>query len=148
MLGYLVFFMFKFIFDLDHRRRIKTEKKAKVWGHNWFTSLLCKQFCIRLKKVIHLSFSPYRPGAIHPILHIVLDQFILLSISSWCNSSYSPYCLGTIHPIFHIILVQLILFSISFCCNSSYSPYRPVAIHPILHIILVSSYSSYCPGPN
>ena len=35
------------------------------------------------------SYSSNRPDAIHPILQIVLMQFILFFKSSWCNSSYS-----------------------------------------------------------
>ena len=31
------------------------------------------------------SYSSYRPGAIHPIIHIVLVQFIIFFNSSWCK---------------------------------------------------------------
>ena len=36
-------------------------------------------------------YSLYRPGSINSFLHIVLMQFILFSISSWCNFSYFSY---------------------------------------------------------
>ena len=54
----------------------------------------------------HSSFSPYNPGALHPVIQIILVQFILLFISSWCNSSCYSYHPGAIHPVLHIILLQ------------------------------------------
>ena len=50
------------------------------------------------------SYSSYRPGAINPILHIVLVKVILFFKSSWYNSSYSSYRPGAINPILHIVL--------------------------------------------
>ena len=67
-----------------HRRRIKAEKKAKVVAAVWETVM--NQFLAALailhqddlKKGMNSSYSPYRPGAIYPFLHIVLEQFVLL----------------------------------------------------------------------
>ena len=42
-----------------------------------------KRFIIIIITV--LSYSPYRPGAFHPILHIILVQFILFFILCWCK---------------------------------------------------------------
>ena len=63
-----------------HRRRIKTDEKAKVvavvWGTAFiqFNAALAILHQFDLKKAMNLSFSLYRPGAIHPILQIVLVQ--------------------------------------------------------------------------
>ena len=66
------------------RRKIQTEEKAKVVSAVWGTELI--QFLATLailyqddlKKDMNLSYSLYRPGAIHPIIHIIiLVQFIL-----------------------------------------------------------------------
>ena len=59
-----------------------------------------------LKKGTNLSYSSYRPGEIKPILHIIIVQFIVIFISSWCISSYSSFHPDAVHPILHIILVQ------------------------------------------
>ena len=48
------------------------------------------------------SDSSYRPGAINPILHIVLVKVILFFKSSWYNSSYSSYRPGAINLILYI----------------------------------------------
>ena len=66
------------------RRRIKTEEKAKVLTAVWKTELI--QF---LAALAILNQDDLKKGMNHPILHIVLVQFILFLISSWCNSSYS-----------------------------------------------------------
>ena len=57
------------------------------------------------KRGIHSSFSSYRPGAISPILQIVLVKFILYS--SVRPGAINP---SAIHPILQILLVQFILF--------------------------------------
>ena len=69
--------------EINHRRLIKTEEKVKVVVTVWGTELI--KFLATLailhqgdfKKGMNSSYSSYRPGAIHPILHIVLAQFIL-----------------------------------------------------------------------
>ena len=81
------------------RRRIYTEEKAKVVAAVWSTEFI--QFLAALaifhqddlNNRMNLSFSSYHPGpgAIYPFLHIILVQFILFFISSWCNSSFSKY---------------------------------------------------------
>ena len=56
-----------------------------------------------------LPFCPgrfWRIGWIHPILYIVLVQFILFFKSTWCSSSYSSYRPGAIHTILQIFLVK------------------------------------------
>ena len=63
-----------------HRRRVQTEEKAKVVAAVWRTELI--QFLAALaivhpddlKKGMNSSYSSYSPGAIHPILQIVLVQ--------------------------------------------------------------------------
>ena len=73
------------------RRIIKTEEKAKVVAAIWGTELI--QFLAALailhqddmKKGMNLCYSQYRPGAVHSILHIVLVDFLLFFISSWCK---------------------------------------------------------------
>ena len=60
--------------------KIKTEEKAKVVAAVWGTELI--QFLAALaflhqdylKKGMNSSYSSYRPGAIHPMLPIVLEQ--------------------------------------------------------------------------
>ena len=82
-----------------HRRRIKTEEKAEVIAAVWGTDLIPFLAALTilhqddLKKEVNSSYSSYCHGAIH--LHIVLVQFILFFISSWCNSSYSSNHPGT-----------------------------------------------------
>ena len=69
---------------------METEEKAVVWKTELiqFIAALAILHQDDLKKGINSSFSSYRPGAIYAILHIVLVNFILFFISSWCNSSY------------------------------------------------------------
>ena len=61
-----------------HRRRIKTEAKAKVvasvWGTEFiqFLAALAIFYQDDLKTGMKKSYSSYRPGATHPILQIVL----------------------------------------------------------------------------
>ena len=64
----------------SHRRRIKTEKKAKVVAAVWGTELI-QFFAVLailhqddLKKGMNTSYSSYRPVAIHRILQIILVQ--------------------------------------------------------------------------
>ena len=65
-------------FDSAHRRRIKTEEKAKVTAAVWGTELLhflAAQAILHqhdLKKWTNSSYSSYRLVAIHPILQIAL----------------------------------------------------------------------------
>ena len=56
---------------------------------------------------------------IHPVLQIILVQFILFFKSSWCNSSYYSSLPSVILPILQIVLVQFIIFFKSSWCNSS-----------------------------
>ena len=93
-------------------RRIQTEEKAKVvttiLGEH-IDSISCHASVFKqndLKKRPNLSYSSYRPGEIKPILHIIIVQFIVFFISSWCISSYSSFHPDAVHPILHIILVQ------------------------------------------
>ena len=64
----------------SHRRRIKTEEKAKVvvavWGIELiqFLVMLANLHQADLKYGMKSSCSSYRPGAIHPIHQIVLKQ--------------------------------------------------------------------------
>ena len=68
------------IYSDTDRKRINTEETAKVFAAAWGTELL--QFLAALaildqddlKKRIISSYSSNRPGAIHPILQIVLVQ--------------------------------------------------------------------------
>ena len=148
-----------------HTRRINTEKRQRTslffgWQNIHIQFHAAQLFCTRtiLKNRINSSFSSNNPGAIHPILQIIMVQFILFFKSSWCNSSYSPNHPGAMHSILQIILVQFILFFNSSWCNLSYSSNQPGAIYPILQIFLVqfilffksswwkSSYSSNHPG--
>ena len=63
-----------------HRRRIKTEKKAKVVVGVWeveliqFLAVLAILHQDDLKNRMNSSISLYHPGAIHDFLHIVLEQ--------------------------------------------------------------------------
>ena len=66
--------------------------------------------------------SSFAPGRFEcrmnsSFLHMILVQFILLFILSWCNSFFYSYYPGAIHPFLHIILVQFILFFILSWCN-------------------------------
>ena len=63
------------VMDPGHRRRINTEEKAKVVAAAWRTELI--QFLAALA-ILHQDDQK----KIHPILHIVLVQFILFSKSS------------------------------------------------------------------
>ena len=77
---YVCLFLFRHIasMSLPHRRWIKTKEKAKVVAAVWGTKLI--QFDVLLailhqddlKKGMNSSYSSYRPGAIYPIIHIVL----------------------------------------------------------------------------
>ena len=63
------------------RRRINTEEKVKVVAAVWGTELIQSLaalaiFADDLKKRMNSSYSSYRPGAIHPILKIVMVQNI------------------------------------------------------------------------
>ena len=77
-----------------HRRRIKTEEKATVvtavWG-DIICSIPCHAsyfFCTRtiLKNKMTSSFSSNHPGAVHPILKIVLVQ------NSWRGKKLNKFC--------------------------------------------------------
>ena len=76
---------------LYQRRRVKTEEKAKIVAAIWGTEFI--QFLAAvavlhqddLKKEMNSFYSLFLPGAIHPIIHIVLVQFILFFKSSWCK---------------------------------------------------------------
>ena len=60
----------------SHRRRMKTEEKAKfaaVWGTEFI------QFLVALAILHQDNFEEY-------------DEFILFFKSTWCNSSYSSIC--------------------------------------------------------
>ena len=63
-----------------HRRSINTEEKAKVVAAVWRTEfipfLATLAICSRtiLKNRMNSSFSSYHPGAIHPILQIILAR--------------------------------------------------------------------------
>ena len=43
-------------------------------------------------------YSSYRPGAIHPILHIVQVQFVLFFESSWCKTASAAKGLNQFCP--------------------------------------------------
>ena len=63
-----------------HLRRIKTEEKAKVDAAVWGTELIQVLAALAilhqdyLRKGKNSYYSSYHPGAIHPILYIVLVQ--------------------------------------------------------------------------
>ena len=67
-------------FATDHRRRIKTEEKAKVIAAAWkaelihFFAMLAILHKDDLKKGMNTFYISYRPGAIHPILQIILVE--------------------------------------------------------------------------
>ena len=66
----------------SQRRKINTEEKAKVVAAVWETELIQFQFLAiwhqnDLRKSKNSCYSSYRLGAIHPILHIDLVQFVL-----------------------------------------------------------------------
>ena len=84
--------------------REREEQRIHPW-YNSFYSLIKSSWCNSL-------FSSNHPGAIHPILQIILVQFIMFFKSSF--SSNHP---GAIRPILQIILVQFILFFKSSWCN-------------------------------
>ena len=75
---YISLFLHIAFLSLPHRRWIKTKEKAKVVAAVWGTTLI--QFHVLLailhqddlKKGMNSSYSSYRPGAIYPIIHIVL----------------------------------------------------------------------------
>ena len=75
----------------SHRKRIKTEDKAKVVAAVWGTAQI--QFLAAptilhqddINKGMNSSYSAYNPGTMHPILHIVLEQIILFFKSSKCK---------------------------------------------------------------
>ena len=75
----------------NHRRRIKTEEKANVvLAAVWGTELIQFLAAVAIlhqddyKKGMNSSYSSYRPGAINPMPHIVLVQFILFfKLSLW-----------------------------------------------------------------
>ena len=110
---------------VQNRRKVQKnwQRSSLLFGgQNWFNSLSRYLFCTRMiwrKEWIHLSH------------HIVLVQFILFFISSWCNSSYSSNRPDAIDPILQIVRMQLILFFKWSWFNPSYSSNRPGAIHPI-----------------
>ena len=65
---------------------------AWFWFWNWLDlSHEAKKYCSvgchqeYFKKGIHLSYSSYRPGAIHPVLHIILVLLILFFKSFMCK---------------------------------------------------------------
>ena len=71
----------------------KDKDRREGKGHTaatWWTELI--QFLSKLA-ILH-QYSIWRKRGIHPILHIVLVQFILFFTSSWCISSYSSNCPG------------------------------------------------------
>ena len=105
-----------------HIRRIKTEEKANsvadVWGPpcsyfepGWFEERNYSNYSIQ-----------YGPGAIHPILPIVLVQFILFFKLSWCkkhskewNKFCPPSCsdnLCLLFCLYSILLLWLLLIGL------------------------------------
>ena len=74
-----------------HRGRIKTEEKGKgrrCCLGDWNDSIPCRASYFAqgwFEEGMNSSHSSYRPGANHPILHIVLVQLILFFRSSWCK---------------------------------------------------------------
>ena len=79
-------------FPLDQRRRIKTEEQAMVVTAVWGTELI--QFLTSLtilhqddkKKGMISSYSSHFPGAIHPIILIVLVQ------NCWRDKKLNQFC--------------------------------------------------------
>ena len=79
---------------------MKTEEKAKFITAAWGAKFI--QFLAALAILRQDVFE--ENGEL--FIHIVLVQFFLFFISSWCNSSYSSYHPGAIPPILHIVLVK------------------------------------------
>ena len=79
---------------------MKTEEKAKFITAAWGAKFI--QFLAALAILRQDVFE--ENGEL--LIHIVLVQFFLFFISSWCNSSYSSYHPGAIPPILHIVLVK------------------------------------------
>ena len=104
--------------------REREELRIHPW-YNSFYSLIKSSWCNSL-------FSSNHPGAIHPILQIILVQFIM-----FFKSSFSLNHPGAIHPFLQVILVQFVLFFKSSWFNSSFSLNHPGAINPILKIVHV-----------
>ena len=78
----------------------------------------------KLKKGMNSSYSSYRPGEIHPLLYIVLVQFILLFKSPWCKICTSRYHEEVVLKVYSTLtnwdneLVFLLYrFSPSFCLH-------------------------------
>ena len=75
------------------RRRICIEDARQrpsllFGGKNLFNSLPRQLFPPgRLKNRMNSSFSLCHLGATHPFLHIILVQFLLFFISSWCKTA-------------------------------------------------------------
>ena len=66
--------------------------RMRIWFWNWLDlSHEAKKYCSvgchqeDFKKGMNLSYSSYRPGAIHPILHIILGLLILFFKSFMCK---------------------------------------------------------------
>ena len=80
--------------------RIYTEEKAEVVV--WVTEFLAALAILHqddLTNRMNSSFSSHRCSAIYPFLHIVLVQFIIFFISSWCKiASDELYLLFCINP--------------------------------------------------
>ena len=99
-----------------HRRRIKTEEKAKVlaavWGQNLFNSLPRELFCAGtiLKNRMNSSFTSNHPGAIHPILQIVLVQNSYSTARNLINSV--PHTAATTFA-FSSVFILLLWLTIS-----------------------------------
>ena len=51
-----------------------------------------------LMEGMNSPYSSYRPGAIHPILHIVQVQFVLFFESSWCKTASAAKGLNQFCP--------------------------------------------------
>ena len=58
---------------------------SSVWGTELFQFIAAQAILHQddLKKRMNLSYSLHGSGAIHPILHIVLVQFVLFFKSGW-----------------------------------------------------------------
>ena len=76
-----IYCIFQHLFRAWYRRRIKTEEKVKAVAAEWGTELI--QFLAAL--AIFCTRMISKICWVHPILHIVLVQLILLFKSSWCK---------------------------------------------------------------
>ena len=160
------------ITTLYHRRRIYTEEKAKVVGAVWGTefiiySLQHQLFCTTVIGriglihpllyiiLVYTSFSSYHPGTNSSFPQIILVQFILFFISSWCKIasaarnliSFAPQTAATT---FAFSSVSILLLWEHLSCNISplhrpkFGPLHSLRFFHGRRLLCIMSYHSRC----